>query len=72
MANDEDLRKQVKEKNKELKVLQTKNSKLETKYVELFKEQKNLKKNIAILSDFVKVVLPDYDISRLDIEELKQ
>lgn len=68
MVNEDDLRKQLKDKNKEVKVLQTKNSKLEAKYVELFKEQKTLKKNIAILSDFVQVVLPNYDLTRLDIE----
>ena len=52
-------------------MLETKNAKLEAKYVDLFKEQKNMKKNLGILTDFVKVVLPEYDVNRLDIEDLK-
>lgn len=43
----------MKETIKENKILQSKNTKLEAKYVELFKEQKAIKKDYAVFVAFL-------------------
>ena len=57
------------------KVLYTKNKKLQVKYIELFKEQKLLKKDWTSLTNIIREILPTLDdkpVGRYDIEEMKE
>ena len=55
----------AKEKTKEAKTLTTKNGRLESRYVEMFKESKLLKKDQVVFIDFLKIVFEDIDVKQI-------
>lgn len=64
----------VNDKIKEIGVLNGKNSKLEVKYIALYKEHKNLKKDFDVFTSFLKLVfpsVPDMQSGSIELRDLE-